>query len=73
MSWRDHALCAQYEPSLFDYTLDEGEEPTERFVRIESAKAVFRHCPVMHECLAAVGRRDEGVRGGVLISRGRTL
>ena len=64
-SWRDKAVCAEVDPTLF--FPKKGDSARE-------AKQVCAGCPVRTECLEyALGREPHGVWGGLTVVERRAL
>jgi Transcription factor WhiB len=67
--WYAHAACAQPRCGISSTAWDADADPAQH----RAALAVCRRCPVTAQCLAAaVASQDEGIRGGELLSRGKT-
>lgn len=65
-SWRESALCAQTDPSIF-FPENKGEHSRE-------AKAICGACDVRESCLAYALRRPEwGIWGGTTATERQTL
>lgn len=57
-NWRDDALCAQYDPSMFF---------PEKGIPASTAKKICEECPVRNQCLAFALKNSEafGIWGGM--------
>lgn len=70
MTWHEQAACRLADAHLFD-PVDRGEGSVSR---VAVAKGICEGCPVKGECVAeAREHRDSGVRGGVMLDRGKPV